>query len=925
MLEYFRGPTPFINYNFGSLMRKLVIFLYFVFLFKIAFAQSLPSIPKFNGFGDVEPAAGTQVSETAQVPSLDDDSNDDSLPADFDIPVSGEAKKKQDDSSAVTPPAAPAAPQPEITVEAPSLEVPSETNFEAPSVPATAETGPILDQENPEVTELPRLPDQNSDADLEKELTDDSVRGQFPPTPELNSNMEKSEKQKAVENNTPALSLEDREKEVDNLLDQVFDKQKTAEQLAQEKADQEAEEKLAAEEKAVKQDDSRKVETVIDVADTPVQPIDDLKSDDQELVDLADLPASMKSDNKAASPFGNVNVPAGNNSYTYNEQQLSDLLVKAAMRGDKQSLVELIHSGRNVNAQNIYGESALMGAVYNGHNDIVEILLSEGADANVVDNKGNSSLLVASAKNNIQAVQHLIRSGSEIDLANNASDTPLLVATLNNNIAVVDLLTRQGADINKPNADGLTALHIASYNGNAVLAKHLLAAGANPGLIARGGFKPYDLAKDKNPELAQTLTSYTGPKQNFARVTKLPVNDVKSDPYAMYSKAYQQPATAPATIPVQNIQVASAPQNYQSNQNEVQKADYSNYSSGAMPRPASLSFSTPAQAAVSQTPIPQAPLANEKKWTKLTVDPRSLKAEQDAAESNRVLELARAQSNIQPTQPVIIPAPQVPVQQVQIMQQPQPVPYQNYAASVSQQLPVNTRPVSAQVNNYTAPAPVVPVITQQDTAPLMRARYDNNGNVINTVPVAVNHNMTPAPVAANPANNFSVPASMSKPIIATAPVAPVIPVIPVAVNNYVPVQQPVATAAPQAAPYYNQPISNNINLSIPRYADLDSSKQAVWDKKLEEWVMNGININAKDDSQRIFWMKQQAVLEKVYQEQFSSKVENIKRKIGGAAMNVIPAVRKLSANAETPRISQSSPAQSFKTSFLEEHNSAFSN
>ena len=937
-------------------MRKLVIFLYFVFLFKLAFAQSL-SLPKFNGFGNVEPAAGTespQMAESAQVPALEDE-NGDELPADFDLPVSDAPKKDEGSSNAK-----PADTTATIDIQVPSLDVAEEVVSPAPA--------PVVDPNQPEVSDLPKLPDQNvdqaaapaeanADADIEKELSDDSVRNQFPSTPELDYAKQKTAKQKTEEAASQELTPADREKEVDNLLNQVFDKEKTPEELAAEEEEKKKDAELAEQEKNAKQDDSHKMENLIDVADSPVKPIDALKTDDDEQVDLADLPASMKSEGKQqASPFATGAV-ASSNSYTYSEQQLSDLLVKASMRGDKQSVIQLIQSGRNVNAQNTYGESALMGAVYNNHNDIVEILLSEGADANTLDNKGNSSLIVASAKNNVQAVQTLIRSGADVDLANNSSDTALLVAALNGNVSIVDMLVRQGADINKPNADGLTALHIAAYNGNALMAKYLLSVGANPNAIARGGFRPYDLAKTKNPQLAQGLLAYSTNKQKISEArniaSEIKARNVAPAPqkanygdqqYAMYPKAYvQQPApqaeqlpqndwwaakapeAAPVTpvAPVQKVAEAKIqPIAMPASQGGVQRADYSNYYSQDAAKPASLSQSAPV-------------VESEKKWTKLTVDPNALKAEEQKAQALKQLELAKAET---------LAAQNKAAQAVAV----QKASYENFT-------PVEViKPAQTNINANNNFTPVAPQATPQQSfvanfavapqasAPVVRVRYDANGKVITSAPVAVNAIQPVAPAIVKEEvvknNVFSAPASMSKPVALNNNVAPVQKAAPafLAQEARTPAT-PVAVVAPQPQ-FYNQPISNNINLNIPRYADLDPSKQAVWDRKLEEWVMNGININAKDDTQRIFWMKQQAVLEKVYQEKFPAKVESIKRKIGGSAMNVTPAAKKFSTATVTSRpvkltknqVKQEvAPVQSFKTSLLEGssefNNSAFQN
>ena len=74
-------------------MRKIVVFLYFVFIFKLAFANSLPSINVFNSkesskaeLAKIEPASGVQLAEN-KIPELptEKDSTSAPLPDDFDL------------------------------------------------------------------------------------------------------------------------------------------------------------------------------------------------------------------------------------------------------------------------------------------------------------------------------------------------------------------------------------------------------------------------------------------------------------------------------------------------------------------------------------------------------------------------------------------------------------------------------------------------------------------------------------------------------------------------------------------------------------------------------------------------------------------------------------------------------------------------
>jgi len=206
----------------------------------------------------------------------------------------------------------------------------------------------------------------------------------------------------------------------------------------------------------------------------------------------------------------NTNRRASHQPITYSEGQLIEHLVLAARSGNRSAVLSLLHSGRNPNSKNQFGETPLMASIYNGHNTITEILLAEGANPNDIDNKGNTALHVAAAKGNYFAVEQLVKRGATVDPRNRSNDTPLLIATLNNSLDIVDVLIRNGADVNKSNDDGLSPLHVASFNGNIEVVKYLLYVGGNANMINRDGLKPYDLAYGKNLDIARLLAGYTG-------------------------------------------------------------------------------------------------------------------------------------------------------------------------------------------------------------------------------------------------------------------------------------------------------------------------------------------------------------------------------------------------------------------------------
>lgn len=486
-------------------MKNFIIFLYFVFLFKLTLAESLPNLPGLETTPSVDDSA-------IQVPSLESEEEDENKSAIDDVPEitaptmdSSVSDVKEENIPVIDLPK-----DNSQTTELPDSTIrqalPVETHEPQNEVGTTVDPFPVIsDAEKAPVFDEFKAEQQNNQIE-DNLLSDKKTRKiesseQFPETPELDFTGKKINNK----NTEKELTAAEREKRVDDLLNSVIG--------------EDEEENISAE---------------------------DLLSDkkeDENALESTEAP-------QKAQDFTNVRRRVAYTPNTYTEEQLVDQLVKAAMRGDKNTVVALLHSGRKANSANRFGETPLMGAIYNGHADIVEILVAEGANSNAKDSKGNTPLHVAVARKNYMAVQQLLRSGASVDARNISNDTPLLIATLNNSLDIVDLLVREGADVNKSNSDGLTPLHISTYNNNIEVVKYLLYVGANANMVSRDGLKPYDLAYGKNLDIARLLLSYTGPQryvssdlQQMIQQKNLPVaspvqRSNTTDQFTMFPKTY---------------------------------------------------------------------------------------------------------------------------------------------------------------------------------------------------------------------------------------------------------------------------------------------------------------------------------------------------------------------------------------------------
>ena len=210
----------------------------------------------------------------------------------------------------------------------------------------------------------------------------------------------------------------------------------------------------------------------------------------------------------------------------------------AAMRGDRDQLLELLEHGGDVNEAHGDGMTALHWAVTNqdveaarsliyaganvhattrlnavtplwlaaqsGDAVMVYLLLDNNAEADVANGDGVTPLMIASASGNPDAVQVLIERGANPNAAEKAyGQTPLMFAAANNEADVIAVLAEKGADVaaatkvrSSPSEPmgGLTALHYAVRQGNVEAVDALLDRGADINQVSADDTTPLMLA-----------------------------------------------------------------------------------------------------------------------------------------------------------------------------------------------------------------------------------------------------------------------------------------------------------------------------------------------------------------------------------------------------------------------------------------------
>lgn len=137
-------------------------------------------------------------------------------------------------------------------------------------------------------------------------------------------------------------------------------------------------------------------------------------------------------------------------------------------------------------------EQALLLAVKEENDDLVEKLLKEDINPNVIDNNGMSALMLASKLNNEKIVKLLLKYEADVNYNIEGAST-LMIAALYAGDDVVDELLDNEADVSMiVKEDGSSVLHAAAQRKNldSKILKLLLKAGADPNVQNSEGETP---------------------------------------------------------------------------------------------------------------------------------------------------------------------------------------------------------------------------------------------------------------------------------------------------------------------------------------------------------------------------------------------------------------------------------------------------
>lgn len=145
-------------------------------------------------------------------------------------------------------------------------------------------------------------------------------------------------------------------------------------------------------------------------------------------------------------------------------------------------------------------------ALYRGYREMSMFLIEAGAPLDTRQNLGRTLLHEAALGGDPELIRLLVARGLDVNaIDEHFKDTPLECAASHDKREAVAALLEAGADVNHQDISGRTQLHAAVSGNHVEVVERLLAAGADPTIADKKDETPLDLARARNPRIAELL------------------------------------------------------------------------------------------------------------------------------------------------------------------------------------------------------------------------------------------------------------------------------------------------------------------------------------------------------------------------------------------------------------------------------------
>ncbi len=169
----------------------------------------------------------------------------------------------------------------------------------------------------------------------------------------------------------------------------------------------------------------------------------------------------------------------------------SPSLLGAVKNGDRDTIINLVKAGADVNQLQGDGTTPLFYAVHSNDLQLVELLLSKGADTNITNKYGATALYIAARDADDSIVEKLLAAGANPNITLLSGETPLMAAADRGRREAAHLLLSHGADPNaRETSGGQTGLMWAAAEKHSDVVSLLIENGADVNAHSNEGFTP---------------------------------------------------------------------------------------------------------------------------------------------------------------------------------------------------------------------------------------------------------------------------------------------------------------------------------------------------------------------------------------------------------------------------------------------------
>ena len=181
-------------------------------------------------------------------------------------------------------------------------------------------------------------------------------------------------------------------------------------------------------------------------------------------------------------------------------------LILAVYDDNTDMIKTLIEAKADVNTADKDSNTALMWAVNKGITDVIKILIEAKADINATDKDGWTALMWPVKKGQTDLVKVLIKSKASVDIADKVGMTVLMKAAQIGHTDTAKALIEAKANLNTADNNGWTALMWAAQIGHADTVKALIEARANLNATDNNGWTALMwAAQNKHTDVVKTL------------------------------------------------------------------------------------------------------------------------------------------------------------------------------------------------------------------------------------------------------------------------------------------------------------------------------------------------------------------------------------------------------------------------------------